>query len=246
MNLRYWLAVLVIVGPLPFLPAGGMPPLIQDGFTGQKPKKVKPPPPAEPGVPWQAKKPKAPPSEDDAVDKALNRWSRPIKPGKEPAGSQTLAAKLFRRLDVNRDGFLDGDEMPATLRAELARWDTDKDGRIDAVEYERYFEVRLRQSAQQRGLALPWDKAAIAGAPKEPERPVVYRSGRLPAGLLAWFAQLDTDGDGQVGLYEWLAAGRDVEEFRRLDRNGDGLLTAEEVLRGQKRGVAAPGQSRPK
>jgi hypothetical protein len=62
-------------------------------------------------------------------------------------------------------------------------------------------------------------------------RPAVYRVGKLPKGLPPWFAQLDKDNDGQVGLYEWKAAGKATTEFLSMDANGDGFLTAEEVLR---------------
>jgi len=62
-------------------------------------------------------------------------------------------------------------------------------------------------------------------------KPVVYRAGKLPPGLPDWFTQLDTDRDGQVGLYEWKHSGRPLEEFHAMDRNGDGFLTVEEVLR---------------
>jgi len=61
-------------------------------------------------------------------------------------------------------------------------------------------------------------------------KPVVYRAGNLPKELPAWFAQLDRDHDGQVGLYEWKDSGRSLEEFRAIDRNDDGFLTVEEVL----------------
>jgi hypothetical protein len=55
--------------------------------------------------------------------------------------------------------------------------------------------------------------------------------GALPKELPAWFAQLDTDRDAQVGLYECVA--RQVDEFIRLDQNNDGFLTVPEVLRSQ-------------
>ena len=57
------------------------------------------------------------------------------------------------------------------------------------------------------------------------------RVGKRPAGLPRWFEQLDTDGDGQIGLYEWRQAGLPTNHFRDLDLDGDGLLTAAEYLR---------------
>jgi hypothetical protein len=50
-----------------------------------------------------------------------------------------------------------------------------------------------------------------------------------PVQLPPWFKELDTDRDGQVGLDEWRAAGRPVEEFSQYDLNGDGLITPDEV-----------------
>jgi hypothetical protein len=64
--------------------------------------------------------------------------------------------------------------------------------------------------------------------------PIIYRPGKLPDNLPPWFKELDTDRDGQVGLYEWKAAGRPVNEFVAMDQNGDGFLTVEEVLRHQR------------
>src|SRR5207248_2395219 len=65
---------------------------------------------------------------------------------------------------------------------------------------------------------------------EEVRRPVVFRAGKLPKDLPGWFEQLDTDQDGQVGLYEWVQAGHSPADFKALDRNDDGFLTAEELL----------------
>src|SRR5205085_918923 len=85
------------------------------------------------------------------------------------------------------------------------------------------------------------DKRAAAPAPpvNDPDkelamRPVVYRYGKLPTKELpSWFVELDTDKDGQVGLYEWRGK-RPLKEFKEYDLNGDGFITAEECLAVQK------------
>ncbi len=56
---------------------------------------------------------------------------------------------------------------------------------------------------------------------------------RLPQGLPEWFLDRDADGDAQLTLQEFAPAGEtgQQEEFRKLDQNNDGLLTASEYVR---------------
>jgi Ca2+-binding EF-hand superfamily protein len=146
----------------------------------------------------------------------------------------------FRRYDHNGDGLLNFDEMPESLRAERDKWDTNHDGFIDLNEFKAYYQARTQQRMAESGAASPFGALPVDqyGLPitvpveeEEDKKPVVYRSGKLPKELPSWFKQLDTDNDGQIGLYEWKLSGRSIEEFQSMDRNNDGFLTIEEVLR---------------
>jgi Ca2+-binding EF-hand superfamily protein len=146
--------------------------------------------------------------------------------------SANWAESMFRRLDLNGDGLLNNDEMPESLRIERDKWDTNKDGFIDLNEYKAYFQARMQQMQAERAAAGgSWGGGNDGQAEEEERKQVVYRAGKLPKELPAWFAQLDTDGDGQIGVYEWKNSGRSMREFEAMDRNGDGFLTIDEVLR---------------
>ena len=56
-------------------------------------------------------------------------------------------------------------------------------------------------------------------------------SDKKGTGLPEWFSKLDKNKTGQVSLFEWRKAGRDLAEFQEMDLNGDGLITADEYLR---------------
>ncbi len=142
----------------------------------------------------------------------------------------TMADMRFRQLDANGDGLLNTDEMQAdeTLLAEHTKWDANGDGFIDQTEFREYFRARIQQlQANGPGGGMP----ALPGQDDNEPKPTVYRAGKLPPNLPAWFTQYDTDRDGQIGLYEWKAAGQDIARFEAMDINGDGFLTVEEVLR---------------
>jgi Ca2+-binding EF-hand superfamily protein len=65
---------------------------------------------------------------------------------------------------------------------------------------------------------------------KEPQKEKAQDQAQrlmLPPG----FKALDTDGDGQVSLSEWRAAGRPLEEFWEYDLDQDGLITSRELKR---------------
>lgn len=60
---------------------------------------------------------------------------------------------------------------------------------------------------------------------------------RLPDGLPEWFRRLDADGDGQVTMAEYAQEWTPdkLAEFNRYDLNHDGIITAAECLKAEKR-----------
>jgi Ca2+-binding EF-hand superfamily protein len=150
------------------------------------------------------------------------------------------AENMFRKQDTNQDGVLNNDEMPENLRTELDKWDTDKNGLIDLNEFKAWFQARMQQVMLDRNSG----QGGAEQGDSERKPPVGYRIGKLPKELPAWFAELDVDQDAQIGLYEWKTSGRSLDEFNKIDRNGDGFLTVDEVLRyeaAQGRGPAPGG-----
>jgi hypothetical protein len=56
---------------------------------------------------------------------------------------------------------------------------------------------------------------------------------RLPAGLPGWFTAKDTNGDGQVSMSEYSKSWTESQaaEFKRYDKDNDGVITAEEAMK---------------
>lgn len=148
-----------------------------------------------------------------------------------------LAQQEFAQYDLNQDGFLTPDEIPSARHHEIFQYDSDRDNKINFDEYLMYVQSRYqaRSLAPEQAPAVP--ETSLGDGEK---RPTVYRSGKLPKELPAWFAQYDKDHDGQISLYEWRLAGESLEKFAQIDRDDDGFLTVEEVLRYQKLAQQSP------
>jgi Ca2+-binding EF-hand superfamily protein len=174
---------------------------------------------------------KLPPSEEEQQAKEMKKaFDETLRAGGDPYAAG-WADTVFAFLDRNGDGRLDANEMSPALREGLPFWDTNRDGRIDRAEYRRFFQARTEGALRERAERPNPEAIPAPSLPdEETKRPAVYRAGKLPADLPAWFAQLDADGDGQVSLYEWRIAGKPLEEFPKLDRDDDGFLTVAEVL----------------
>jgi hypothetical protein len=164
----------------------------------------------------------------------------PMMPSAQPGGGDWASMRAefdFRRRDLNQDGVLNSDEMPEGLRDERTKWDANGDGFIDINEYKEYYRARMQQFMVEQAASGQWGGFPnFSQMPTEEEqkpKPTVYRAGALPPNVPAWFTEADTDRDAQIGLYEWRAKGWPIDKFLEMDRNNDGFLTVDEVLRAQ-------------
>jgi Ca2+-binding EF-hand superfamily protein len=150
----------------------------------------------------------------------------------------------FQQYDTNRDGSIDMNEFRGYMQARFGSrsgssdsssssspppfttnnpnvWDTSRWNNNDRRD--------RRNRDDNRN-----DRRGPNPQPQEDAMPVVYRYGKLPKDIPSYWSELDTDKDGQIGLYEWRRGERSTKEFTELDLNGDGYLTADEWLRSQR------------
>ena len=156
--------------------------------------------------------------------------------GKGGKGNPDATAETrFKSADKNSDGRLAPEEMSSQLR-DSGVWkiyDRDKNSSLSLEEYKSYWR---EYTAAQQGFGVGgkgntgFNSNTILIDDSLDQRPVVYRAGKLPKELPAWFTQYDTDKDAQIGLYEWRLSQEPYMKFEGMDRNQDSLLTAEEVL----------------
>ncbi len=157
---------------------------------------------------------------------------------------KNFAEMDFKRRDDDENGFLNIDEMPSSLREDLTRWDTNQDEKIDLAEYRAYFTVRMQDRMERDRSERGKDFNPVASLMIVEEdldrRPDVFRAGKIPREVTTadgkrvkvpeWFERYDKDKDGQISLFEWRNEEQDISEFKSWDRNGDGLLTVQEVV----------------
>lgn len=138
----------------------------------------------------------------------------------------------FKRLDKNGDGKLNAEEMGPWLQRSLDKWDKNNDGLLDMAEYRAYFIAKMQGNEDAGGRGNKGIAAIIIDEEDLDRKPVVYRAGgKQPPGLPDWFNKLDTDKDGQVALYEWRTANKNMDEFRTWDLNDDGFITMDEAAK---------------
>ena len=160
----------------------------------------------------------------DELDASSRRWGRP-----------SPLLERFDEFDKNKDGAIDLEEYSAYMAERRNAWQREREGKREEPRKESTSTSGSTGGSTDYGGYRTAPVVSTAPPPTLADRPLVFRYGKLPTrDLPSWFVDLDTDKDGQIGLYEWRAGGKLTSEFRKYDINGDGFITAEEVLLVQK------------
>jgi Ca2+-binding EF-hand superfamily protein len=122
---------------------------------------------------------------------------------------------LFELLDQDGDGRLTPRELNAAVSA-LKPY-ADSNGTINPKHLPRRLAIRTASAPLP---IVPATRATIS-TERPPNRD----------GLPAWFTQMDRNGDGDVSLREFLGP---LELFRKLDTDGDGLISRSEAQASQR------------
>jgi Ca2+-binding EF-hand superfamily protein len=140
-------------------------------------------------------------------------------PGGGPGGGGPrgdYGARMFERLDTNRDGRITWDESWAVLTERFNAADADRSGGLTLEEF------RNMRPQREGG--------------RQPEG---QRAERMEQRQAAMFRGLDANRDGVVTLEEMRAPAE--MRFRMADANGDGAITREELPRHRRHGPRGEG-----
>jgi len=184
---------------------------------------------------------------------AQDRGERPPPREGEKAPGRPLQFdidRFFKDFDKNEDGFLSREELPAELRQSFDRIDANQDGKISRQELARgiaHLQPRRRASDMIHMLIEMSDANEDTGAEVQRAYDILRgldknRDGKIDAEELkagrtrllrgridTLFKQLDTDGDDRISRAE--AKGQIRQDFDEIDRNRDGYIDREELMR---------------
>jgi Ca2+-binding EF-hand superfamily protein len=154
---------------------------------------------------------------------------------------------LIRQYDVNKNGMLERDEWK-NMRSEHQAADGNKDQVITVEELAASLQAYSAGGRSggsgygsrggDRGYGdRGYGSRETGGDLRQPAAKKSYRvsspTERLPKGVPDYFYRNDTDADGQISMSEYATGWSDqiAAEFQKLDKNGDGILTADECVR---------------
>jgi EF hand len=162
----------------------------------------------------------------------------PTASGGPDARIAAIVAGVMKN-DKNGDGVLEKDQGEwEDLSSTSRKSDANGDGRITVDELNAAFGNYAAQRGSNAGSPATTAPASTTGGnTTSTGGRRSYRAKtpteRLPSDIPSWFRRSDENGDGQVGMAEyatsWTAA--KVSEFSKYDLNGDGIITAKECMK---------------
>lgn len=156
------------------------------------------------------------------------------------------AEENMRRYDRNRDGFIGSEELSRRWGAHAMDFDQNGDNKLSVNELAvRAARRRINEAEQATRRDNRNGRQPDRGENDAEEESADRFGGRLsyrpqrdpvPEGLPGWFGDKDRNRDSQVTMSEFEQNWTEekVQEFYSFDRNHDGTLTADEVLRSVK------------
>ena len=118
------------------------------------------------------------------------------------------AEQIMKRLDTNGDGVIEESEFKSRGARFIQKADLNGDGAVTMEEMHKYLEQMMAKR----------------------QADMKERQAKMDARVDRMFKSMDTNGDGKVTMEEANAAA-----FKRMDKNHDGVLEANELTRPQHR-----------
>jgi hypothetical protein len=150
-----------------------------------------------------------------------------------------MARAKIVQYDENKDGVLQKNEWEK-ISGDPKRADANNDELITLDEYSNRLWEKSSNGGQENwngGGNFGGNRGGFAGRSNignDASKAKRYLSAteRLPEGMPSWFIPADLNGDGQVTMAEYSNNWSDsrMAEFRRIDKNNDGIITSQECV----------------
>ncbi len=169
---------------------------------------------------------------------------------RRPFGSGHGGFDPVARLDANQNGVIDQEEIDG-IPDRIRRMMDARGFQVESGESVDVVRNRVRQQfdedRQDREPSDRDDGPGNSGRANRSTPPPAFKPRdrkRITIDLPKSYTEVDTDFDGQIGLYEWIVARRtDLELFDNIDLNIDGLLTPRELAAWDQHKETAAGKS---